>query len=417
MERSDVVVIGGGISGLLCAIWSAQRGRKVRVLSYGQGALTVAGGVIDLYGYEPDGSEVENPLAAIAKLKAPHPYALVGVDTVKAAVESFIALTTEAGYPYVGDGERNLQIPTAIGTFKPSGMAPQCLDGKVFDEAEHIIVMGFKLLKDFFPELIANGCRTYFAGSKSVGERMVELSFEQGRGYRDVSALDVARELSKPGMIDKVVAQLKGSLEPNTVLIFPPVLGERADYRYWQELQDKLGCKVVETSSMPPSVTGLRLDRLLRDYARQLQVDIIDKAHVTGAQVEDGTCLYVTTQNYGRVLHYAADNFVLATGGVFGGGLIAKMGRMIEPIFNLELDVPEDQSNWSYQHLFAGKAQPFASYGVAVNEKLQPLTKEGAVAVSNVRVVGRSLAGYDFCFEKSGNGVAVATAYAASQQV
>ena len=45
MERSDVVVIGGGIAGLLAAIWSAERGRNVRLLTYGQGALTVAGGL------------------------------------------------------------------------------------------------------------------------------------------------------------------------------------------------------------------------------------------------------------------------------------------------------------------------------------------------------------------------------------
>ena len=38
---------------------------------------------------------------------------------------------------------------------------------------------------------------------------------------------------------------------------------------------------------------------------------------------------------------------------------------------------------------------------------------EGEV-VKNVKVVGRSLAGYDFCFENSGNGVAIATAYKAA---
>lgn len=414
MEKSDVVVIGGGIAGLLCSIWAARRGRSVRLLTYGQGALTVAGGIIDLYGYAADGSEVDEPLKAIAALPEPHPYALVGVETVKAAMEAFLSLTAEAGYPYTGSPEHNLRVPTAIGSFKNSCLAPRCLDGAAFAEASHIIVVGFNLLKDYFPELIANGYRSYFAGEKAVGERRVKLAFAQGQGWRDVSALDVARELDKPEQVLNVAAQLKSSIKPGTLLVFPPVLGEKADYAVWQQLEQELGCRIVETSSMPPSVTGLRLDALLHACARACGVDVIEKAHVISAEVENGRCRSVCTQNYGRKLHYAAKQFVLATGGVFGGGLKAEPGRMYEPIFNLEIDVPADQSGWSYPQLFSGRAQPFAAYGIRVNRSLNPTAPDGSPVLENVRVIGRQLAGYDFCFEKSGNGVAVATAYAAA---
>lgn len=417
MERSDVVVIGGGIAGLLAAIWSAERGRSVRLLTYGQGALTVAGGVVDLYGYTPEGLEVTQPLKAMEKLSAPHPYALIGREKVEAAVRAFLELTKAAGYPYTGDGNTNLQIPTAIGTFKPSGLAPLSLDGSALLEAEHILVVGFKLLKDFFPELIANGCRKYFGPDKTVGERLVELDFEQGQGFRDVSALDVARELEKEGQLERVALQLKSSIRPKTALIFPPVLGEKPSYSVWNNLKTALDCDIVETSSMPPSVTGLRLDRLLYDYARRVGVEIVEKAHVTDAVVKDGICLSVRTQNYGRTLSYGATHFILATGGVFGGGLKAGMGYLKESVFNLELDVPPDQALWSYPHLFEGKAQPFAAYGVKVNVKLQPVDAHGEVLLHNVRVAGRSLGGYDFCFEKSGNGVALASAYCASQSL
>lgn len=414
MEKSDVVVIGGGIAGLLCSIWAARRGRSVRLLTYGQGALTVAGGIIDLYGYAADGSEVAEPLKAIASLREPHPYAMVGAETVEAAVEAFLSLTAEAGYPYTGSARHNLKVPTSIGSFKNSCLAPRCLDGEVFAEAEHIIVVGFNLLKDYFPELIANGYRSFFAGEKSVGERRVKLAFAQGQGWRDVSALDVARELDKPEQVLNVAAQLKSSIKPNTVLVFPPVLGEKADYSVWQRLEQELHCRIVETSSMPPSVTGLRLDALLHACARSCGVDVIEKAHVIAAEVEDGRCLKVCTQNYGRRLYYAADQFILATGGVFGGGLKAGPGRMYEPIFNIEIAVPADQADWSYPQLFSGRAQPFAAYGIRVNHNLNPLGPDGTPLLTNVRVIGRQLAGYDFCFEKSGNGVAVATAYAAA---
>lgn len=414
MEKSDVVVIGGGIAGLLCSIWAAKRGKSVRLLTYGQGALTVAGGIIDLYGYDENGDEVIDPIKAAASLKAPHPYVIVGAKMLEEAVGAFVKLTDEVGYPYVGDGHTSLKVPTAIGSFKNSGLAPRCLDGKVFEEAENIMVVGFSLLKDYFPELIANGYRGYYEGSKNVSERKVKLAFAQGQGYRDVSALDVARELDKPEQLLNVIEQLKPSVKPNSVLVFPPVLGEKPDYKVWEKLEQELDCKVVETSSMPPSVTGLRLDNLLKRTAKDLGVDVIEKAHVILGHVEDGRCTCVCTQNYGRKLYYSADDFVLATGGVFGGGLKASMGKMTEPIFNLEIVVPADQADWSYQHLFAGRAQPFASYGVKVNDKLNPLNADGSVAVSNLKVIGRALAGYDFCFEKSGNGVCLATAYAAA---
>lgn len=415
MQHSDICVIGGGIAGLLCSIWAAQKGKKVRLLAFGRGALTVAGGIIDLYGYDEQGDEVSNPIEAIGKLKKPHPYALVGAQTVLEAAEAFLKLTEDAGYPYAGDGLCNLKVPTAIGGFKNSGLIPKCLDGRAFDEASYIIVAGFNLLKDYFPELIANGYREIYKGEKHVLERKISLAFRQGQGYRDVSALDVARELDKKEQLLNVIGQLKSSIKPGSVVVFPPVLSEKPDYAVWQQLEEELGCKVVETSSMPPSVTGLRLDGLLRSYAEKCGVEIVEKARVVDAMVQDKQCKYVVTQNYGRKLYYGADEFVLATGGVFGGGLKASMGRMQEPVFKLEVEVPEEQADWSYPYLFAGKPQPFASYGVKVNEELKPVDGDDEVLIDNLRVIGRQLRGYDFCFEKSGNGVALATAYAAAK--
>ena len=53
-----------------------------------------------------------------------------------------------------------------------------------------------------------------------------------------------------------------------------------------------------------------------------------------------------------------------------------------------------------------------------LSHELQLLVDEkGAVIYPNVRVVGRNLAGYDFCFEKSGNGVALTSAYKAASLI
>ena len=189
---------------------------------------------------------------------------------------------------------------------------------------------------------------------------------------------------------------------------------------------------MVEVSAIPPSVTGLRLDHLLRRACEQRHIEIIDKAQVigfTGLKADApkdmpheyskvrGICHSLITGGYGREREYSADAFIIATGGVFGSGLVSAMGKMYEPIFDLEIPVPAEQKDWSHQYLFCGKPQPFAAYGVAVNEHLQPidpLDPQEQVLLHNVHFVGRSLRGYDFCFEKSGNGVAVTTAYQAA---
>ncbi len=49
------------------------------------------------------------------------------------------------------------------------------------------------------------------------------------------------------------------------------------------------------------------------------------------------------------------------------------------------------------------------------DEAMRPIDAEGHAVLENVRVCGRMLAGYDFCFEHSGNGVAISSAYKAAR--
>ncbi len=44
---------------------------------------------------------------------------------------------------------------------------------------------------------------------------------------------------------------------------------------------------------------------------------------------------------------------------------------------------------------------------------MRPVGPDNKVLINNVFAAGKILAGYDFCFEKSGNGVALVTGYKA----
>lgn len=431
---AEVIVVGAGISGLLAACYAARAGHKVKVLTYGQGALTVAGGIIDLYGYDKNGNLVTDPLAHIATLKKPHPYAIMGAARVEEALEAFKELTASQNYIYVGDGHHNQKVPTAIGSFKPSCLVPPSIQSDAVFARSKIVVVGFELLKDYYPKLIAKNLQHFFGDSKKVSVRQVTMNWPVGREYRDVSALDLARELETPVGRLNFVEQLKAHCDADTTLIIPPVLGERPEMSaaIQAELEERLNTHMVEVSSIPPSVTGLRLDRLLRNACFNLGVDIVEKGQVIGfaSMADDRTdlpadraaaarkvCARLITGGFGHTHEYQADAVIMATGGFFSSGLTTQMGRMYEPVFGIEIKVPEDQKDWSHQYLFCGQPQPFAAYGVSVNENMQPVDAAGDVLFTNVQFVGRSLAGYDFCFEKSGNGVAITSAYHAVKQL
>ncbi len=411
MRNSDVVVIGGGLSGLFAACVAAEKGKSVQLLSYGAGTLTIAGGLVDALGYDDEAKPVAKPLEAMAKLDQAHPYTKVGKDMVRKAFDAFQKMTEKEGYAYIGGLNENQWVPTAVGTLKPTCLAPKTMDGKALKEAKEICVVGFDTLKDFAPKMICKNLTKLYGGKKKVKYAVVKLGFEAGR---DVSALDVARWLDTEAGRASFISQIKGSVSSSTTVIVPPALGTEPDYKVLDALQNALGCKLIEAASLPPSVTGYRLRIMLLEYAKKLGIKIIQKAKVIKADGNNGRCEYVVTEGIDRERKYYAKQFILATGGLYGGGLTSEMGKMSEAVFKLPIAVPKVQTEWSNPKLFSDQKQIFAQYGVLVNNDLRPIDGNGTVLVSNLKVVGRSLAGYDFCFEKSGNGVAIATAYKAA---
>ncbi|MDQ0202372.1 anaerobic glycerol-3-phosphate dehydrogenase subunit GlpB [Pectinatus haikarae] len=414
MKKSDILIIGNGISGLFAACIAADMGKKVQILSYGAGTLTIGGGIIDVLGYDDQGKFIADPLKGMDGISANHPYAKTGAQTAKKALEAFLKITEEEGYPYLGSPDKNLWLPTAVGNFKPTCLVPRTMDTEALFKADNILVVGFDTMKDFYADMATKNLRERLSKNKNVEEFIVKLNFEYGRDLRDISAMDVARWLETDEGHRSFVDQVKGQVKANTAIVLPPVLGLEPNYKVLDSLKKELSCALIEVSSLPPAVTGTRLNKMLHSCAKKRGVQIIEKARVVGSEIIDGKCQAVITEGFDRQRKFYAEQFILATGGVYGGGIIAKIGAMSEPIFNIDIEVPKVQTDWSYKQLFADKKQIFAQYGVSVDENLTPVAADGSKPASNVKVVGRSLAGYDFCYEKSGNGVALITAYKAA---
>ena len=66
--KFDVIIIGGGLSGLTAGIALAEAGKDVALVSAGQSTLHFTGGTLDLLGSDGQGNDVYNPIEGIAAL-------------------------------------------------------------------------------------------------------------------------------------------------------------------------------------------------------------------------------------------------------------------------------------------------------------------------------------------------------------
>lgn len=408
MREHDVIVIGGGLSGLMAAAAAAARGKKTMVIAKGAGTLAVGGGTIDVLGCDPAGRPLAGPGEGMAALPGSHPYRMIGESRMRESFAFFLDMCKQCDYPYSGDLSNNQWVPTAAGTRKPTCFVPETMKADALAGAERIVICGFTGLKDFYPQLIMAELENNPCYAGKCDTVMVNPGLQQ---EREVTALDMARWLDAPEGRQELARQLAAVVTPGSVVLLPPVLGTEPSYAVIQELEKRLGVPLVETAAMPPAVVGLRLYKMMMRHVKAAGVTVMENAMVAGADIQDGRCRAVLTENFDRRRRYGARSFILATGGFYGGGIAAGIDRLSEPVFNLPVYTAADREAWAQSPLFANRPQPFALSGIRTDSCLRPVDEEGKVLLHNVHVTGRNLAHYDFCFEKSGNGVAIASGY------
>lgn len=432
MSEFDLVVAGGGLSGLAAAIFAARAGKKVLLITRGSGILAVGGGTIDVLGFLPDGTALTSPFAGLNRLPARHPYSIMGERVVRDALTAFLTLTREEDFPYTHDGDANTPVITALGAIKPSYLVPPGMDGRCIDQARRVHVVGVRGLKDFGPTFIAGELarRSAFAG-KEICPAALAPPFAQDR---DLSTLDLARHLDTEAGMTWLIRALRERIgapdarRPDVVLL-PPLLGTRAAAHVHAAVRDGVERAVCETVGLPTAITGLRLHHLLLRLLKKYGVELIEQSSVTGSGVENGHCRFLSTRNDGRERRYRAKAYIIATGGVLGDGFVVEPTRAVEPIFHLDLPGSPADPGWSMPEAYpscpahAGRASAvsagahgFALLGPTVDARFRPVDANGKPLCDNVFFVGKALGGYDHAHEKSGNGVAIATAWHAVLQ-
>jgi glycerol-3-phosphate dehydrogenase subunit B len=409
---SDVVVVGGGLAGCVSALAAARADPDVRVtlVSRAETTLHEASGLVDVLGYTPDGEgPLADPFASIPALPDSHPYSAVGVEGLRAGLSLF---DDAVGGAYCGGGtDRNALVPTCWGRVKPTARYPASVAAGLASERRAATLVGFDRLTGLDAPLAAERL------SRQLPYRVDGITVDApaalvaGPEAVDRTPLRVARALDgDEAVLDALVDSLDVYLGRKDRAGFPAVLGLARHDRVREALAERLGVAVFEVPMGPPSVPGLRLQRLLDDALSAAGVRVETDTAVVGVEATDGRVDELRLDASDRDA-LCGSEFVLATGGVAGGGVRGRADAVTEPVFGCHVAAPDDRSAWGDSHPLG--EHPFARLGVSVDGSMRPLDRRGDPEFGNLRAAGSVLGGHDFAAEKSGSGVSIATGYAA----
>ncbi len=406
---TDVVVIGSGLAGLVAATKLALGGKSVTLISKGLGGLQLSQGTIDVLGYAP--GRVADPIAAAASMPAPHPYSVLSSDAVRAGVTYAAELL---GDRLVGDPSHNVLLPTAVGALRPTCLVPPEMAAGIVTGGIQYALVGFRQLKDFYPQLCAaNLARQTAPDGGPIYARAISLDLPAVADMADSSALAYARAMDDPSYRQKLASLLKPQLAEHEVVGMPALVGYR-DRTAHRHLEELLGHPVFEIPLPPPGVPGMRLNEALVAEAKKAGVRFVSGAKAVGLVAEGDRVVSVGQATAGRIRQYTADAFVYAPGGFESGALtLDSYGTVTDTVFGLPLhglgqdlitaDAPADQA------LFR--------VGVGVDKDMRVVDTTGHAPYSNLYAAGGILAGAIRWTEKSGEGIALASAVTAADSI
>ena len=404
----DVLVIGAGLAGLVTAWRAGEHGLRTSLISKGWGATHWHTGCVDVLGYYPHTSQetLVSPIETLEELirdHCNHPYAIAGLDAIQKAIREFQNLCTQANYPMHGSLEKNWSLPSAIGAFRPTCLAPETMIAGDLQRKEPMLVVGIEGLADFYPGMIAANLSAQGVPAKAI---MIDPS--QTRDRRFIYPHALARLFESKDFCTEVAKLVKPGMATSARVGFPAVLGLHNSLEVKRELETHLGCEVFEIPGMPPSIPGIRLHNLLVSAIQAKGNRVSDGIEAITAESADGRVAAVWSQAAARKRSNPASKFVLATGGILGGGIQAQYGGLVrETVFELPLVSPTDQEEWFDRKFVSQEGHPIYRSGLMVNQNFQPVDDRGRVVYENLYAAGTILANTDYLQERSFDGVSL----------
>ena len=411
--RFDIVIIGGGLSGITAGIALAEAGKDVALVSAGQSTLHFMGGSLDLLGSDERGNDLFKPLDAIAKLNEKHPYKkLEDVSRLAGVAKQILE---RAGLATTGYATANHWRITPIGALMPTwltleGMA--AIDDPDKMPWRKVALVNIVNYLDFPTKFLAAGMRE--RGVEVDVKAVILPEFQQLRqSPTEMRSTNIAKVIEQNDLLVKFADQVNSVAgEGYDMVLLPSVLGISSNEKAMQLLR-LINVPASYVDTLPPSVPGVRMQSQLRRRFMAL-----GGSFFTGDQVIEG--IYdgnnlkgvKTAKLDGTVLE--ADNFVLATGSFVSRGLVADYNHVYEPALGVDVDdLGLDRKTWATVDVT--EAQPYMEMGVATDHKLH--CKRSGNVMSNLYAAGSVLSGHNSIKLLDSAGVDMLTALQVTENI
>lgn len=399
--KTDALIVGAELDGLIAATRLLDHGRSVRMLSTGVGSLHYAPGGIHVLGYAPGGGEqtLSSPFDAMSQLHEHHPYQTIGAQKVRTALDWFFGAAGPADHCLRSNGGN-------VSAVSPAGLpVPAYAVGRhqaIFDDlsGKRAAIVRVRHHRDFPAALLAHR-----RGKTGVDARVIEIDapgpvVENAGLARTFDALD-----DNHSYFSDLASQIPDGTE---VALFPAVLGLREHSRVMAAMERALGVPCFEVPTLPPSIPGMRLQYAFEGALNDRGVIIHTGVHIERTRMRGERCVALVDA---RGRSHEAAVVIVSTGGILMGGLdVDSRGALYETALGLPVHQSEPLNAVSVD-LSLGALH---SAGVETDGDLRP-AGNGAATYENVFVTGRTLAHWNPAEEISAEGVSIATGWVAAE--
>ena len=413
---ADVLVVGAGLAGLAAARQAVAAGARARVIAKGWGAQYWLGGGVAVLGYHPlgDGQPVASPadgLEALIAEQPEHPYALAGVEGVAEAIADLQRACTENGLSLEGSIDRNWLLPSPLGARRPICLAPSTMTGGDLTRRDPMLIVGLTRYPDFPAGLVAANLE-----AQGMAATSFEVDLESFRQRRFLNTTVLASLFELPEVREEAARAIRPRLGSAGRVGMPAVLGLEKPVEAVTHLGDLLGVEVFEIPTAPPSLPGIRLHRALVGGLVRSGVRVSIGMQVVASEADGSRIVAVQSEAAARRVRHAAASFVLATGGILGGGLVtAEDGSITEVVANLPVKSPSSRSDWFNRDVLDPAGHPIYRAGIEVDSAWRPTDRSSEAVWDNLTVAGSLLAGAEPLREHSLDGLAVTTGFLAGR--
>jgi glycerol-3-phosphate dehydrogenase subunit B len=411
--HTQLAVIGSGMAGMAAAIFARNRG--ISTVQVGRASeIGFASGCLDLFSTLPGHpakvfSDPFEGIAALVKARPEHPYARITEDQIRQGFREFTRFMVLAGIRFHGPAPgTNQQIITPAGTLKPTWQVPGAMiaGARAVAGNQRIGLVGIQGLKGFGAVQMAQTLKTKLPGITGA-----TIAFPGRETAGDLMCEHLAWDLETPAVMERFIRRLRPHAGPVDVLGLPAVLGMYRFEAQRQTLEQALGRPVFEIPTLSPSVTGMRMKEAFLGKPGGPGHHHFPVAVSDITRDRDGFRFFVTRGQ--ETVEVMARSLILATGRFLGQGLGGKANRIAEMLFDLPVTQPQDRSGWLCRDFFDPAGHPVNRAGIETDSFFRPLDANGSIFHPQMYAAGSILAHQDWKREKSGSGIAIASAFRA----